>query len=940
MPTSLRMILIVVASLVFSLELEAQMPLTPLYPLDFGGCVPGVILTDGDCALMGGIFCNPNGTLWQENMNDGSGCVIPSFPFPGIVFEGGCEPYEYSTVPAYAPVPTTVTLPTGEVLNLVCPPLPFSGQVYWVVQDACGDVIEFTFDLDLQCVNCPPSSGCAGGNFIEACSHCENATPDPSTPCYSCDATVLDGFCACTPPGSSAIDNSQFNNPLCDDDFFPNNMSWFSFTAGSPEISLNVVDIECLGGSTGIQTGIYAECEMGECLASDNDCGTTEDKSFSLTDLTVGDTYFIYVDGCAGSACNFRIELTGVAAFELDEPLAVTAITASQGQLGDPCDRNNVITICEGESVVVIAHHDGTSSSDFGIYDEECSIYDPALEAVFTWSFTPEINGMSFESFVAPDEMVPPLTPPAGTYEICLEGVNHECDDTAERACMTLIVTQCAPTDNDGDGVAADQDCDDSDPNNYPGNIEICDNQDNNCNGQIDEGITQPTAPILSCAAVGSDFVTVIWNQNPIAQIYNVYLNGILFTSTVNNSATFSNLISATSYSIRVDVVFNNGCAGLSSNINCATSTVADNDGDGSPAGVDCDDNDPNNYPGNAEDCDGQDNNCNGQVDEGFSQNLAPSLICADTGTDFITVSWATNSTAQIYNVFLNGSFFTSTTGTSITISGLNPNATNVVRIEIIFNNGCTAMESVITCSTGMVGDADGDGSPDNEDCDNNDPNNFPGNTEFCDGQDNNCDNQIDEGLSFQDYYVDTDEDGFGSDDEVVNDCAQPMGFVTSADDCDDNDPMINPGVDEIPNNGVDENCDGEIEIIDLDGDGWNSDLDCDDFNAAINPGATEVPGNGIDEDCDGEDGPSSTYELAKAKINIYPNPVVDHITIDVQGQLNYRARIFDLKGQLVFTSENQKIIEISSLPQGSYLLEIMDAESGHRVVERIVKIN
>jgi len=419
-------------------EVDSSTPLTALE--DYSSCTPEAILTEGDCDLMSGIFCNPNGALWQENMNDGSGCVIPPFPFPGISFEGGCEPYEYSIVPAYAPNPTTVTLPDGSTIELECPPIPFSGAVVWTVGDACGATLEFTFDLDLQCVNCPPSSGCAGGNFIIPCTHCEDAVADPGTPCYSCDATVLNGFCSCTPPGSMAIDNSQFNNPLCDDGFVPNNMSWFSFTAGSQDIDVTVGDVECLGGSIGVQTGIYAECEIGECLASDNNCGSNDDKSFGLSDLTVGNTYYIYVDGCAGAACNFQIDISGVAPFELDEPLAIVGTTVCDGLLGE-CEPDNVIRICPGQEIVVQALHDGSSSSDFGIYDDECSIYDPEMEAIYTWSFTPDIDGMSFEQFEAPDEMVPPLAPTeTGSYEICLESVDHECDETVEKACMTLVV--------------------------------------------------------------------------------------------------------------------------------------------------------------------------------------------------------------------------------------------------------------------------------------------------------------------------------------------------------------------------------------------------------------------------------------------------------------------------------------------------------------------
>jgi hypothetical protein len=71
--------------------------------------------------------------------------------------------------------------------------------------------------------------------------------------------------------------------------------------------------------------------------------------------------------------------------------------------------------------------------------------------------------------------------------------------------------------------------------------------------------------------------------------------------------------------------------------------------------------------------------------------------------------------------------------------------------------------------------------------------------------------------------------------------------------DCDDTNPAIHPGAVDIPDDGIDQNCDGvDATNLDRDHDGFPRPQDCDDTNAAIHPGAFEVIGNTVDENCDG----------------------------------------------------------------------------------------
>ncbi|MBN1337636.1 MAG: putative metal-binding motif-containing protein [Deltaproteobacteria bacterium] len=82
-------------------------------------------------------------------------------------------------------------------------------------------------------------------------------------------------------------------------------------------------------------------------------------------------------------------------------------------------------------------------------------------------------------------------------------------------------------------------------------------------------------------------------------------------------------------------------------------------------------------------------------------------------------------------------------------------------------------------------------------------------------------------------------------------------GWTVGEGDCNDDDPAVNPGADEIPCDFIDNDCHSG-DLTDADNDGHNCEevggTDCDDNDPAIHPGATDECGDRIDRDCDGDD--------------------------------------------------------------------------------------
>ncbi len=177
--------------------------------------------------------------------------------------------------------------------------------------------------------------------------------------------------------------------------------------------------------------------------------------------------------------------------------------------------------------------------------------------------------------------------------------------------------------------------------------------------------------------------------------------------------------------------------------------------------------------------------------------------------------------------------------------------------------------------------------------------------------------NDIDENCDGLILIIDVDNDGYNSDE-----------------DCDDLNANINPGAMEIANNDVDEDCDGIILIIDEDNDGFNSDEDCDDNNADIYPGAMEIANNGIDEDCDGMDLISSNHEEAWVAVHVYPNPTTRYLNIEMENVENHEVLIFTSLGRIIRRAKRvTTTVDLNDFTNGLYFIEIINTKG--QVVSR-----
>lgn len=139
-------------------------------------------------------------------------------------------------------------------------------------------------------------------------------------------------------------------------------------------------------------------------------------------------------------------------------------------------------------------------------------------------------------------------------------------------------------------------------------------------------------------------------------------------------------------------------------------------------------------------------------------------------------------------------------------------------------------------------------------DCDDALATTWPGAAEVCDGLDNDCDVEVDEGAETV-LYADLDGDTYGDPATGTEGCAGIDSGVLDSSDCDDTNADVWPGAPEQCNGG-DDDCDGAVPADEVDADGDTErvcDEDCNEAEPLAWAGAIEEAGDGVDNDCNGE---------------------------------------------------------------------------------------
>jgi len=200
----------------------------------------------------------------------------------------------------------------------------------------------------------------------------------------------------------------------------------------------------------------------------------------------------------------------------------------------------------------------------------------------------------------------------------------------------------------------------------------------------------------------------------------------------------------------------------------------------------DCNDTNSSVHPGAAEICDGLDNDCNGLIDivdaGGIVCGMATSegqsfTLTAPAGKVFTSVDFASYGTPS----GTCGNFTLGSCNASTTMSVIEPlvggqNSVTLTQDYQLFGDPCFGVSKRLYVQARY--------------------------TDFVPVS--------------QTYYADADGDGFGNPAVTVVNCdvTAPVGYVSNNNDCDDTNYSIHPGAAEIGQNGIDDNCNGQVDEL------------------------------------------------------------------------------------------------------------------------------